>query len=241
MSETPLPNDPASRAPDGTLKDQATTTSPPPPPAGTSTLTDQTAALSPAELAAAEAKKAPKAADGDKSLLNDKDAKVTGAPEKYEEFKVPEGFTLDPEIAKEAGELFKGLNLSQEGGQKLIDFYTAKTQEAAEAPYKAYTDMRKEWRDQVAASDLGPKLAEVKTTVSRALDSLGDPKLATEFREAMDLTGAGDHPAFIRVINKLAQMVTEGKPVAGQNPSPHGQGRQGAQPSPAQALYPNLS
>lgn len=239
MPETPLPNDPASRSPDGQIKDQQNPqlTNPQDPPKNPDgTLKAQSDALSPEELAAAEAKKAE---SKDKSLLNDD--KATGAPEKYEPFKVPEGFTLDETVATEAGTLFKELNLSQEAGQKLIDMYAAKTSEAAEAPYKAYTDMRKEWRDTINADpEIGHKIPEVKTTISRAIDAMGDPKLAQDFRSAMDLTGAGDNPAFIKAFYKLAQLVGEGKPVSGKGPSPHGQGNQAAPPSVAGAMYPNL-
>lgn len=183
-------------------------------------------------------------ADKDKSLLNKTEgdkAKPEGAPEKYEEFKVPEGYVLDTKVAEEASGIFKGMNLSQAQAQSLVDFYAAKTREAANAPFEAYTAMRQEWQTKVAADpEIGSKLPEVKQTVSRALDSLGDAKLASDFREAMDLTGAGDHPAFIKAFYKLAQQVVEGHSVRGSNPSPAGQKPPGAGPiSAAKALYPN--
>lgn len=187
-------------------------------------------------------------AETDKSLLNQdgkpvegkpEEAKPAVAPDKYTDFKVPEGFKLDDAVAKEAGELFKGLNLPQEGAQKLIDFYSAKTLEAAEAPYKAYRDMQTKWVDEIKADpEIGEKLDEVKTVVGRAIDGLGNPKLAASFREAMDLTGAGNNPAFIRAFYKLAQKVTEGQHVAGRGPAavkPPGRGG-----SAAHNLYPNL-
>src|SRR5215831_12080092 len=49
----------------------------------------------------------------DKSLLNQASKVAEGAPETYEPFKVPEGYKLDEEIAKEVGGLFKGMGLSQ--------------------------------------------------------------------------------------------------------------------------------
>lgn len=179
----------------------------------------------------------------DKSLLN-KDVKAAaspGAPEKYTDFTVPEGYTLDETVLKESSELFKSLNLDQAGAQKLIDMYVAKTSEAFQQPYKAYKDMREGWVKEIKADpEIGAKLDQVKSTVARAIDGLGDAKLADSFREAMDVTGAGDHPAFIRVFYRLAQLVTEGKPVAGSGPSAHGQRQPGAAPvSAARALYPN--
>lgn len=187
-----------------------------------------------------EAKIEAKAPQADKSVLNKDEPK--GAPDKYEAFKVPDGFVLAPEVATEVGTLFKELGLSQIDAQRLIDFHTAKTAAAAEAPMKAYTEQRQAWRDAVAADpEIGSKLSEVKSTVSRALDGLGDPKLASDFRAAMDLTGAGDNPAFIKAFYKLAQKVTEGRSVTGSNPSGAGQRAPNAGPrSAASALYPNL-
>jgi hypothetical protein len=58
----------------------------------------------------------------------------------------------------------------------------------------------------------------------------------------MDLTGAGDNPAFIKAFWKLSQHVVEGKPAPGGGPSPHGQVAvgQAQRPSIAQAMYPSL-
>lgn len=180
------------------------------------------------------------------SLLNEgekKDEKTEskGAPDKYE-FKLPEGYELNEGVNKEASELFKGLNLDNAGAQKLVDFYIAKTQEAADAPYKMYSEYREQQQALVKADpEIGPYLAKVKETVSKAIDSLGDPKLATEFRAAMDLTGAGDNLAFVKAFYKLAQRLTEGTHVSGSGPSKFGQTPPGKAPqSAASAIYPHL-
>jgi hypothetical protein len=58
----------------------------------------------------------------------------------------------------------------------------------------------------------------------------------------MDITGAGNNPAFIRAFFKLAQQVTEGRHVAGRGPSTAGQSNPSAAPRTAgEALYPNLA
>jgi hypothetical protein len=167
------------------------------------------------------------------------------APTEYAEFKVPEGFELASEVSKEAGGLFKEMGLNQEQAQKLVDFYVTKNQESAEQPFKAYENLRKEWVDQVKADpEIGSRdgmKAEVRQTISRGLDAIGNPALVKEFKDAMDLTGAGDHPAFIKAFHALAKMVTEGEPVRGNGPSPAGQlPRAGRPVSPAKALFPKL-
>ena len=190
-----------------------------------------------------ETKIEPTTKEDDKSLLNKEDKTPTGAPEKYEDFQVPEGFVLDEAIAKEAGELFKGLNVSQEGAQKLVDFYIAKTQEAADAPIKFWSEKQAKWQaDMKADKEIGSRLPLVKQTISKAIDGLGDPKLAAEFREAMDYTGAGNNVAFAKVFFKLAEMVTEGTHVAAGGPSKLGQKPPGTGPTDAaHAMYPHLS
>lgn len=169
-----------------------------------------------------------------------KDAPKTTAPEKYEAFKLPEGFTLPEAKLAKAHEVFKGLGLDQAGAQALIDFHTAEIAEVAGAGDKEYSTMRETWRDAVKADpEIGSKLEAVKQTVSKALDSLGDPALAKDFRAAMDLTGAGDNPAFIKTFYKLAQKLTEGTSVQGGGPTKVT--APDAKPiSAAAALYPNL-
>lgn len=185
---------------------------------------------------------------GKPSLLNepDKDTKTedkkeeTKAPEKYEAFKVPDGFELDEAVATQAGEVFKELNLSQEQGQKLVDFYTKLTQEAFDAPFNQWLDQQETWQKEIKEDpEIGGKMTEVKATTRKFVDSIGDPKLAEAFREAMDFTGAGNNPAFVRLFYKLAQKYTEGTHVAGKGPTdvkspvaPSGTG--------PQAMYPNL-
>lgn len=137
--------------------------------------------------------------------------------------------------------MFKAMGLNQENAQKLVDFYVNKTMESANEPYKYWQETQEKWVKEVKSDPvLGPRLNEVRTTISRAIDGMNDPKLAREFREAMDYTGAGNHPAFIRAFYKLAQSVTEGRHVVGNGPSPASQRRAGEVPSAAQAMYPNL-
>lgn len=178
----------------------------------------------------------------DKSLANEdkKPEPAAGAPEKYEAFKAPEGFEFNAERAEEATKLFKELGLSQEQAQKAVDLFGKELSQTLEEPFKAYTKMRSDWRTEIINSDLGNGTdnlkPEVRADLGRVYAALGDPKLEAAFKEAMDLTGAGDHPAFIRGLKALSKYVTEGKPVeAGGPPSPAGK-----KPSLAQAIYPNL-
>lgn len=180
--------------------------------------------------------------DGKTTLLNDKEAKPEGAPEKYEDFKVPEGFEFEPEGLKAAQDLFKSLNLPQAAAQQIVDLHAKELKAALEASVNEVDNMREGWRKEILADpEIGGKLKEVKATVGRAIDQHLGATLGPAFREAMDLTGAGDHPAFIRGFYKFAQLVTEGRHVSGGGPSEHGQRAPGRPAGTgAAAMYPNL-
>lgn len=185
------------------------------------------------------------------SLLNEpegtegKQPEAAGAPDKYEAFKAPDswaekGLELDPKSIEQAIPIFKELGLSQEGAQKLIDLYTSVAEANNDAAMQTVTDMRKAWRDEVAADKVvGHRMAEVKKGVNDMFNALGDAKLVSAFKEAMNLTGAGDHPAFIRAMDLWSARFKEGTHVQGNGPSPHGQPTGSKPESAAKALYPN--
>lgn len=225
-TEPPLPNDPAARTPTGELKDQQATPSPTPEPKKD------------------DPKPEPKADDKPKNEPKKDDKPVlTGAPDKYTEFKLPEGAKLNEETIGKANELFKALNLSQEGAQQAVDFHIAEIQKAANAGYEQYTDMRIEWRKEMALdkeigdgkSDLKP---EIRAGISAVIASLPE-KLQGPFKEAMIFTGAGDNPAFNRAFYEISKRFTEGKPVTPGGPSAHGQGGAPTKTG-AKSMYPNL-
>lgn len=236
------------RTADGTIADQTSTTQ-----------TDQSKATTTPETTKTESSTT--SADGktlltegktetkveDKSKTDDKSKTETKstAPEKYADYKVPEGFKIDPAIKTEADALFKDFGLTQDQAQKSIDLYTKLTSDAAKAPYEAYQKLTDDWRKEAESHpDLKGKLGpgqEVNLRIAKALDSLGDPALTTSFKELMDLTGAGNHPAFIRVINELSKTRVEGTHVSGNGPSKGGQSAPGqAPPGAAAALWPTL-
>ena len=168
------------------------------------------------------------------------------APEAYAEFKAPEGFTINKDAVEAALPVFKELGLTQDQAQKLVDIQTAREAQLAKSAQGDYTAMRQGWQKEVLADtnlSAGGKIKpEILETMGRAIDGLGDPALAKSFRQSLDITGVGDNPAFVKGFLKLAQQVTEGRPVQGGGPSTEGQKAPGAKPpSQAHALYPNLA
>lgn len=222
MSEQPQVNEPEARTPEGELKNQTP---------------EQNQNGSP-ELEIKPETKPDIKAEGEV-----KPEVKPGAPDKYEDFKLPEGIELKPDTLASAQELFKDLGLTQEGAQSLVDFHTQQMTEAASAPVNAYNEMREGWKAATAADpELGPKQKAIQENLGKAFDTLNNPKLVADFKEAMNLTGVGDHPAFVKVMNAWATRVVEGRPVRSGGPSEHGQNDKGQnqRPSVAQGMYPNL-
>ncbi|HEX9613615.1 MAG TPA: hypothetical protein VGA05_08375 [Candidatus Bathyarchaeia archaeon] len=180
--------------------------------------------------------------DGTKTedQLNADKAKAPVVPEKYADFTAPEGLTLDPKAIEEAAPIFKELGLSQEGAQKLVDFYGKQVAKLSSDSISSWTKTREDWREELKSDPtLGKELApdgKVPVTVNRALDGLQNPKLVADFKDAMNTTGAGDNPAFVRVLYALASKLTEGTSYAQGGPT----GAKNASRSAAAAVYPNL-
>lgn len=228
---TPLPNDPASRTPDGTIKDVATPTPTPTPEDPKSPPTEKSTTPDPT-LAAKDPPKDPAKAE------------PAVVPEKYE-LKAPEGFEVDPDFIDKATPVLKELGITNEGAQKLFDIVQGKVTNAKSEIIDAYETMRDGWRKEMVADkelgngkdDLAPA---VKQNIAAAINFL-PAELQTPFKDAMNLTGAGDNPAFVKALNHLGKQFREGTPVTPGKPSPLGQKPPGAGPkSAAAAIYPNL-
>lgn len=192
-----------------------------------------------AEVSADPAQQTPEQKAAADKAEADKGKKPSGAPEKYEPFKAPEGYELDEKVVAGASELFKELGLSQEQAQKLVDFYGKDSLSAKEAAYKGWTDTQEEWIAKLKTDPEigGSKLDKVRASIGRAIDRLG-PVLGPQFREAMDFTGAGNNPAFAKAMNLWSEMLGEGTSVRGNGPTDGSP--PGARPSAAQAIYPTL-
>lgn len=223
---------PPAQASNGTLLNQAT-----PPTQTDSSTTEVKPETNPETKPTTEIK-----LEEGKTALNQKSEAPQGAPEKYTDFKLPEGVKLEPKVLEEATAVFKGLNLSQEAAQSLVDFHAKQIATAVDAPFKAVTDLKTNWESSLKSTygkDIEPG-GKVITSISRMIDTL-PPTIASGFREAMDLTLAGSNPAFVAAFYELSQRLSEGKTVKGSGPSPGGQIAPNAAPkSIASAMYPHL-
>ena len=158
------------------------------------------------------------------------------APESYA-FKAPENGELDKSVLDRATPIFRELDLDNAQAQKLVDLYTAFQKDNMDS----VKTMREGWVAKINSDpEMAGKLETIKADLGRLYTQL-PPDLVKDFKSAMDLTGAGDHPAFVKAFWKLSKMVNEGSHVSGQSPSKEGQSRPGtpSRPTLAQAMYPN--
>lgn len=189
---------PAPAAPDGTLA----AATPPQPDASAPPADGATPPVPPAEPKAPEPPKAP-AEQGTFDF-----AKV----------KLPEGVTLDEAGAKNFVDLLNDTKLSrQELGEKLVSFYSDAVKAIGAANMESWQQTNKQWVDSVKSDkDIGgDKLPAAQSLIAKMIDTHLPGKLGTELRQALDMTGAGNHPAVVKGMWTLAGLLTEGGHVNG--------------------------
>ncbi len=145
-------------------------------------------------------------------------------PRTYEPFTLPEGTPLDEPRMTAAAELFAANNLTQEAAQNLVDFHVAEMQRyqaaALQAQHDTFSGTRAEWVKQVMADPeiggSGHKTA--MTSIAQMRDLFVSSAAPTEARYAAEMaefndflrtTGAGDHPAFNRLLHNVARRFQE--------------------------------
>lgn len=170
------------------------------------------------------------------SLLTETKVETPPVAFDAEKIEFPEGLEKN-EYFDKFTELAKTEGLSQDTAQKLMGLYG----EALKFANKAITDpwiaQNEKWVAEAKADPEfgGDKFDGMRTTIAKALDdpALSDPK----FREALDMTGAGNNPAVIRTLYRWATRLTEGGSVAGNPPPRDAQGNVGGRPDAATAIY----
>lgn len=135
---------------------------------------------------------------------------------------LPEGFTLDEEVGKSFAEILSDDKLSsQQRGQKFMDLHTTALKAATESVVEQvkqnnldnYTKMNETWRSQI--KDLPEFKANPEAEAGKVMQALVSLGAGEDFFKAIDLTGAGNHPAILQVLHRLASPHFEGAAVSG--------------------------
>lgn len=149
------------------------------------------------------------------------DAKVAEAakPIVYKDFSLPKDVKLDAAKLSDITKQFATDKLSQDQAQKYIDLHVAAVQESVKANIKAFNDMQTEWVSKIKADpQIGGANFDSKTVpaIAKAIDTFcTDDASRKEFREAVSLTGIGNHPAYVKFMARIGAAVSEGQPLSG--------------------------
>lgn len=153
-----------------------------------------------------------KTGDG-QDKTDDQQPVLTGVPEAYTDFTLPDGFKLEGERKDVALSLFRDLGLSQAGAQRAIDHFiktvgedAAVQQQAMEA---AVAQQRDDW-GKAAKAELGDKYEAEVAFAKTAVHALQNPKLV----EAFDELGWGNHPELIKAFATFGKLMRD-SPVDG--------------------------
>lgn len=162
------------------------------------------------------------------------DAKASqDAPVAYADFALPEGVEVDAETLNEARTLLGELRLPQEQAQRLVDFYAGKIRQFGNAQAENWVTLNEKWvSDFKADREIGgDRIQETVAAATRAMERFGTPGL----REALIMTGAGNHPEVIRFVARVGRATAEDRFVIAAGASA------GASRSAAEVLYPEQS
>ena len=143
----------------------------------------------------------------------DKKAEEKVEVKEYEAFKLPKDVELNKDVLNKFTDLAKGLSLSQEDAQKLIDIASENVSGVVKAQSEAWTKTRDQWVTEIKADkDFGgSKFDETVERAQRTLKAYGSEKLLS----FLDSTGYGDNPDIIRMLARIDKAVSEDKTVNG--------------------------
>lgn len=145
----------------------------------------------------------------------------------YEPPTVPEGVQLDTERIRAFDEIIAPHRLAPEARQQLVDMHIAEVQRLGEQmradQHRTFGETRRAWRDQVLADEQigGAGHQTALAACFRMIDLFVPETQRAEFDQMLLATGAGDHPAMLRLLHNLARKFdAPTTPAAPANPSP---------------------
>lgn len=136
---------------------------------------------------------------------------------------LPEGFELDEEVGKSFTEVLGDEKLSpQERGQKLVELHatamqsavTKLAEESAKANMDLWTKTNEEWRTKIA--ELPEFKGNPDAEAGKVIQALTAVGAGEDFFKALDMTGAGNHPAILQILHRLTKPFIEGGAVGGE-------------------------
>ena len=163
----------------------------------------------------------------------DGDSAAKGAPEAYEDFKLPEDAKLAPEVLESTKTLAKELDLSQDQAQKVADLLAQASTTSSQAATAALADRFKatttQWLAELKADKEigGDKLDASVAKARAAMEAVAAPELVALLRHS----GLGDNVHVVKHFLRIAPAVLQDRTVqSGNQPG-------GPRKSAAERLY----
>ena len=174
-------------------------------------------------------------------------------PQGYEDFVVPDGFSMNEEDASDFASFSKELGLDQANAQKVVDKYFEKVGNLSAQGTQAQEAMQQEWAT-AARTDKefgGNDLQENLAAARKAMNSFSEPatdangkamlhkdgpmkgQQMTEMEVLMGESGWGNHPAAIRSWHRVGKAMSADSYVTGSLVPPSTKKTQ------AETLYPD--
>lgn len=150
-----------------------------------------------------------------------------GAPDKYADFTMPEGVTIDKAVMEKATTEFKSLGLSQENAQKLVTLQAEYAKANNAAILESFNKQVAGWKEQ-SQKMFGNEYQKEFGIAAKAVERFGSPAL----KEMLNTTGLGNNPEWVSFCNKIGKAISEDQPIDGK--------RAGEAKSDADILYPKM-
>lgn len=158
-----------------------------------------------------------------------KDEPAAPEPLTAEAIEVPEGFEVDEGLRDKFLEIANEHGMSRDAAAALVQLQAEAMKAASEKGSELWHQTQEQWRKEVETDkEIGGK--QLEPTLGR-IQKMVDRFGGDELRQAFDLTGMGNNPAFIRFMAKVSTHFDEGEPVTGGPPDSS---------SVASNLYPSM-
>lgn len=159
---------------------------------------------------------------------------VAGTPltvESYADLKVPETISADTTLVDGFKSLAVKQGIPPESAQALLDYYTEVQTAVQKSTLETWTSTQAQWTAAVDAMPefQGDRRAQSLNLLGQAIDEFGDASV----REAMNMSGLGNHPGLVKMIYSMARALTEDAPAPLGKPA----GQSSARKTPAEIMY----
>ena len=148
----------------------------------------------------------------------------------YAEVTLPEGLTVDDALFGEAKSIFAEAGVKPSEAPKLLGVFEKALKAQAEAQQAAFQTMNETWKTEALALPefSGAKREASQALIAKVIDEFG----GDEVREVLNATGAGNNPALVRMVLKIGEALSEGRPARTGQPA-----NSGGKKSYADAVY----